>query len=136
MSVITSKFVGNLEKAAFAGAITAGLSYFLNGSGSVDLFGQDIPLFLIQGLSVGGGVFITENVKDYIIPMLGIKDLSTVIYVVEPVLTGLSSSLLMGILTGGFEMDNFVKDTLIGAGSTVGGHYLQGAIMPSAGFKV
>ncbi len=130
---IAGKFVGNIEKAAFAGAITVALSYFMNGSGSVDLFGQQIPLFLVQGISVAGGVFIAENTKDYIIPMLGVKEVSTVVYIVEPALTGLSSSLLMGILTGGFEMDNFVKDTLIGMGATVGGHYLAQTIMPGSG---
>lgn len=122
------KFAGNTNKALIAGAITAGMSYWMHGSGSIELVGIDIPLFLIQGASVAGGVFITENVKDFILPITGVKDIQTITYLVEPAITGVSSAILMGVLTGDFNGQDFIKDSLVGMGATAGGHYVQNAL--------
>ena len=130
---IPMTLVSNTQKALVASGITAGLSYFLNGSQNVDVFGTSVPLFLIQGLTVGGSVFIAENTKNTILPLLGVKDLNTAIYIVEPAITGLSSAGITAILTG-FTMETFIKDTLIGFGATTSSVYLSNAFSPTGNF--
>ena len=118
----------NTTKALSAGAIAALVSYLMNGSGNVNLFGTNMPLFIVQGATVSAGVFITENVSSYILPQIGLHPMAeTSIYLAEPAITGLSSAGIMAML-GGFDGNDFLKDTIIGMASTTAGVYAGNAL--------
>ncbi len=122
---LLGKLSGNSNKALVAAGITAGLSWYLNGSSSVNLFGMNVPFFVLQGITVGTGVFVMENTKDLILPYTGIHELSQITYIVEPAIAGITSATLLAVLSGGFEIKEFIQDTAIGMGAVAGGHYAQ-----------
>lgn len=125
-------FVGqissNTSKALSAGAIAALISYLYNGGGGgMDILGNRIPYFLLQGASVAGGVFITENISSFVLPTVGVKDAQTALYLAEPALTGLSSAAILSMITS-FNTSDFLQEAVVGMGSTVGGVYLANAL--------
>lgn len=122
--------------AALTGAVAALATRIVFGeNGNVNYFGYNISAALANGGTCAIGSVVSDLTAQYVIKRLGINDqlMNGSILAVETGICGLSSTALFYF--GGLELQDAPIAFAIGAGSKLGGDYLNEKIFdPRTGF--